>query len=242
MITISTERRPQLTSAHGAPLSKQAFRHISQAILRGDYSSGDRLDNRRLARELGMSLNPIREAILRLRDVGLVEVSPARYTKVVDFSGVESQSAIGYVGGLAGLALRTVVPALSEHDREGVTAASNHLVTSFATPGYVPAAMAFLAAVANRVPHPREATHLAETALLAHCTLRFSGFAPHGDALEELRAAAAEITPGIREVDPEAAEHAVRGFFDLLHRSVAREHDETRYPSSEALQTGKSLE
>lgn len=47
-------------------------------ILRGDLAPGERLTEDRLAEQLGVSRNPVREAIRSLEATGLVEVVPRR--------------------------------------------------------------------------------------------------------------------------------------------------------------------
>lgn len=59
-------------------LTEAVARHIRDAIVHGDYAPGSALPEIRLARELGTSRGTVREASLRLADLGLVEVVPHR--------------------------------------------------------------------------------------------------------------------------------------------------------------------
>jgi DNA-binding GntR family transcriptional regulator len=54
-------------------------------IMRGDLKPGDRLLEDRLAEQLGVSRNPVREAIRALESTGLVEVQPRRGAQVTTF-------------------------------------------------------------------------------------------------------------------------------------------------------------
>lgn len=54
-------------------LSEKAYQHIRRQVFAGQLSPGDRLVNRTLAKELGTSFIPVREAISRLASEGLVE-------------------------------------------------------------------------------------------------------------------------------------------------------------------------
>ncbi len=56
-----------------ASLRERAYLHIRQRIFSGDLTPGERLVNRALAKELGTSFIPVREAISRLASEGLVE-------------------------------------------------------------------------------------------------------------------------------------------------------------------------
>lgn len=62
-------------SAH-RPLREIVADEIRDMILRGDLAPGDRLLEDRLAQQLGVSRNPVREAIRALEATGLVDVQP----------------------------------------------------------------------------------------------------------------------------------------------------------------------
>ena len=66
--------RDDQRSGPGAPTSKadHAYESILQSILDGEYAGGERLVIERLARELGVSVVPVREAIRRLEADGYV--------------------------------------------------------------------------------------------------------------------------------------------------------------------------
>lgn len=54
-------------------LQERIYQILREAILRGDYAPGERLYEGNLARILGVSRVPVREAIRRLQQVGLIE-------------------------------------------------------------------------------------------------------------------------------------------------------------------------
>ncbi|KQQ65151.1 GntR family transcriptional regulator [Microbacterium sp. Leaf320] len=202
---------------HGSvPLPELAFEHILAAILRGDYLSGDSLNTTRFAKELDMSLNPIREAIIRLRDIGLVEVTPARYTKVADFTTGESRAAIGYAGVLAGAALRKTLSTTTEQVRSDLAALAELVGRADSAAGRNAAVVAFLTAVADLVEHPRQSMHLVESAILAQCALQFSEGASRGVTTQEYSTAARAAARAIRAGEPGVAETTVRALFEQL--------------------------
>ncbi len=55
---------------------QQAYEHIRGKVVRGEFEPGERLSNRKLAREVGASFIPVREAISQLVSEGLVEHRP----------------------------------------------------------------------------------------------------------------------------------------------------------------------
>jgi len=63
-------------------LADQAYAAIREEILRGQLRPGMALSRRRLARELGMSVVPVTEALQRLEGHGLVESRPRAGTRV----------------------------------------------------------------------------------------------------------------------------------------------------------------
>lgn len=66
----------------GAFLGDEVYTRLGEAILDGRLAPGERLRDQELAEWLGVSRTPVREALQRLERIGLVEVSPHRYTRV----------------------------------------------------------------------------------------------------------------------------------------------------------------
>lgn len=64
------------------PLREVVAEEIRSMILRGDLAAGERLREEKLADQLGVSRNPVREAIRLLEATGLVEVMHRRGTYV----------------------------------------------------------------------------------------------------------------------------------------------------------------
>lgn len=66
---------------------QEAYLKIRNWILDGTFAPGMQLRDKQLAEELGVSRTPIREALLRLEDEGLVTTKPNRSTHVstIDF-------------------------------------------------------------------------------------------------------------------------------------------------------------
>src|SRR3954451_8368382 len=67
---------------HGTVLGDEVYTAIGEAILDGRLAPGEHLRDQELARWLGVSRTPVREALQRLERTGLVEVSPNRFTRV----------------------------------------------------------------------------------------------------------------------------------------------------------------
>src|SRR6516162_4469980 len=75
----------QLTRAEGR-LAETAYRRLRDGILRGDLPPRSVLDQRRLAARLASSRTPVRQALGRLLQEGLVELGSRRQLIVRDFT------------------------------------------------------------------------------------------------------------------------------------------------------------
>jgi DNA-binding GntR family transcriptional regulator len=64
--------------------SAYATAKLREALQQGEYAPGQRLHITKLAKELGLSLTPVREALAKLASEGLVEVDPHRGARVAD--------------------------------------------------------------------------------------------------------------------------------------------------------------
>jgi DNA-binding GntR family transcriptional regulator len=69
-----------------AQATERAYRDIRAGILGGRHEPGSRLREEELARRIGVSRTPVREALRRLTADGLVEVSANRGAQVVSYS------------------------------------------------------------------------------------------------------------------------------------------------------------
>ena len=81
----------------GAPartlLRDQAYARLRDAILDGTLEPGEQLKDAELAEWLGLSRTPIREAVARLEEYGLVETKPQSFTRVAPLSARERRAA-----------------------------------------------------------------------------------------------------------------------------------------------------
>ncbi len=73
------------------PMARQVTRALRQAIVTMQLAPGEMLSEQDLARRFGVSRSPVREALIKLSEAGLVRVLPQRGTQVVKISrtGVE---------------------------------------------------------------------------------------------------------------------------------------------------------
>jgi DNA-binding GntR family transcriptional regulator len=89
---IGTSKR-RLGEEHSS-LHDQVINELRQAILSGKLKPGERLVEGRLADELGVSRNPVREAIRALASEGLIEVTARRGATVATMTEQEARETI----------------------------------------------------------------------------------------------------------------------------------------------------
>jgi DNA-binding GntR family transcriptional regulator len=93
----------------GTVLGDEVYTRVGEAILDGTLAPGQRLRDHDLADWLGVSRTPVREALQRLERVGLVEVSPHRYTRVSVPNSKAQADTLEFVAYLMGNAARMAV-------------------------------------------------------------------------------------------------------------------------------------
>ena len=102
--------------AGGEPLSELATRHLRDAILDGRLRPGTRLRQEAIARELGASRIPVREALRTLENEGLVSLTPRSGARVARLDYAEHAELYRIREELEPLALAESTPRLSDED------------------------------------------------------------------------------------------------------------------------------
>jgi len=95
---------------------------IRDAILNGRYRPGQRLVADELAKEIGVSRMPVREALHRLEATGLVTLAPHRGAVVNELSEAEIIEIYHIRAVLDGLATRLAAPHLTKPDYDRLNA------------------------------------------------------------------------------------------------------------------------
>jgi DNA-binding GntR family transcriptional regulator len=97
-------------------LAALAYDEILGAIVSGELAPGLRIRDADLAERLGVSRTPVREALRRLVDEGLVETAPDAYTRVAPLATPDAEAAFPVVAALQALGARLGVPRLTDAD------------------------------------------------------------------------------------------------------------------------------
>lgn len=122
-------------------LRDDAYRAIRDAIVDGTLAPGERLNDADLITWLGVSRTPIREALSRLEQSGLVQTKPGRSTIVSPLDIRETRAAQSVAAAMHELAVREAVPQLSAHELDAMLDANERFADALRR-GDVEAALA----------------------------------------------------------------------------------------------------
>jgi DNA-binding GntR family transcriptional regulator len=108
-----------LRSIESSSITDLTYDALKRAVLEMDVYADDqelRLDERRLAEELGVSRTPIREAVVRLEQEGLVKTVPRRGIFVVRLTRQEMMEVITAWAALESMAARLLTEQASDEE------------------------------------------------------------------------------------------------------------------------------
>ena len=101
-----------------ALLRDDVYRRVRDAIVDGTLGPGEQLRDQELAAWLGVSRTPVREALLRLQQAGLVAALPGRSTTVASLDTRAARDAQAVVAQMHRLAVHEAVGQLTADDLE----------------------------------------------------------------------------------------------------------------------------
>lgn len=123
---------PDHQSVERRSLRQIATAKIKAAILDHTLEPGEALKDDDLMAWLGISRTPIREALIELSRVGLVEVEAQRFTRVANPDPTTAVYDYQAVGALLGGIVRTTVPALNASTTGQLLAQADRVITAIA--------------------------------------------------------------------------------------------------------------
>ena len=103
-------------AVYRSSLSEQVKDHLLRAILSGQYQPDDRIVETRVAREVGTSQAPVREALRGLEALGVVEILPFKGARVRRPTDTELLEAYEVRAELECLGARLGIPRLTDAD------------------------------------------------------------------------------------------------------------------------------
>jgi len=205
---------------------------LRDMIIQGDLRAGEWLRQERLARELGVSHTPIREALKQLEVEGLVEHVPYRGVRVIEFSINDVEDIYTMRSALEGLATAAAAAHLTDDELTEIRRIHEAMV-AIAMPT-TPQALQDLREL-NRQFHRliilgSHRTHLMRTLEQIWSwfpTMLWSQFALKADASAPERVDADNrdhemIVRALEAHDPEAAERLMRMHIDQTRQALIR--------------------
>ena len=109
------------------PMREEVYDKLLNWIMEGVFRPGEKLVDKSLAENLGVSRTPVREAFRRLEDKGLVESAASRWTRVSKISRREPEMIYPIIWTLEELALTQAFPDLTAQDFAAMEAANADL-------------------------------------------------------------------------------------------------------------------
>jgi DNA-binding GntR family transcriptional regulator len=93
-----------------SPVVNSVYETILTAVHEGRLQPGERISDSALAEQLGVSRTPVREALQRLRDIGIIEASASRFTRIAIISPQQTADAMTVWLALYAAVISEVVP------------------------------------------------------------------------------------------------------------------------------------
>src|SRR5215207_11057202 len=108
----------------------RAHRILRDAIVNGELPPGAVIRDTELAERVGLSRTPVREALARLADEGLVETKPHAWTRVAPLLLRDVRDALVVVRAMHELAVRLAVPVMTDKHHEVMRAANRRFAAA----------------------------------------------------------------------------------------------------------------
>lgn len=102
-------------------LEEKVYLSLEDAILSGEYRRGDALTEMSLCKRLGVSRTPVRSALHRLSEEGLIEISPNRGAVVVGMNNEDLADIYKIRMRLEGLASAMAAKRMSDKEKSELT-------------------------------------------------------------------------------------------------------------------------
>ena len=113
-------------------MREEVYSTLLAWIMEGELRPGEKLLDKELAEKMGVSRTPVREALRRLEDKGLVESSANRWTRVADISIAEPEMIYPVIWTLEELAIGEASGSMTEADFEKMETANTLLKKALA--------------------------------------------------------------------------------------------------------------
>ena len=118
---------PQTKLLNRTFIRDDVYQSLREWIVGGDLEPGEKLKDKELAAQLGVSRTPIREALRRLEDEGLIETAANRWTRVAPVTIQDAESIYPIIQKLEELALTLAFSKMTAQHIQLMQKANNRL-------------------------------------------------------------------------------------------------------------------
>ena len=118
---------PQTKIFNRTFIRDDVYQSLREWIVGGDLEPGEKLKDKELAAQLGVSRTPIREALRRLENEGLIETAANRWTRVAPITIQDAESIYPIIQKLEELALSLAFPKMTAQHIQLMQEANNRL-------------------------------------------------------------------------------------------------------------------
>jgi DNA-binding GntR family transcriptional regulator len=208
----------------GTRLVEAVVESLTAAILSEQFRAGDKLIETKLANQLGVSRGPVRDAFLRLEQVGLVESRPYQGTFVAELTDQDVQELYAVRAPLEGMAARLLAENGDHHAIGRLQLIVDDMGRETVNSRLIELDVAFHAELVKLTGHRL----LSEVWTLIDARLRKFLLLKRGRLYHTPQAACAihgRVVEAILSGDPDRAEQAAREHILAARRSAHSEHD-----------------
>ncbi|HZU52497.1 MAG TPA: GntR family transcriptional regulator [Holophagaceae bacterium] len=208
-----------MSQAGGPTLIPGIAEAICDRILRGQLKEGEVIPQTELAKELGVSPVPLREALRRLEAEGLVTFLPYRGTIVAPITEAEIREGFAAAIALGQIMLREAVPKLKPGDFEALEALAELLdggdaaiddVLQFYTLLLQPAGMPWLLDMVRKI--------------ILRCIRFFPATQANRRALQHVKPTRLELVAAFRTGDRDAAARVFADYHQIRREGLVKAH------------------
>ena len=125
-------------------LREQVYATLRDWIIQGVLQPNEQVRDQELAQRLKVSRTPVREALRRLQDEGLIQTEAQRWTRVAPVDPEDARRLYPIIWSLEGLAVRLAGPSLTAEDIEAMGEANRRLADALSRRDAVAASSADL--------------------------------------------------------------------------------------------------
>jgi DNA-binding GntR family transcriptional regulator len=192
-----------------SPVVAMIFNSLLAGIHEGTLLPGERISDARLADKFRVSRTPVREAIQRLRDLGLIEASASRYTRVASVTPRQTAQAMVVWTALYGALVEEVTADVPGDVHEAMARDHADYLTQLAALDFPAIATATFSFFGRLMPLSTNPILTDGITRVVHLIRLGSLNLPHAIDIDALADAQKQLLRAVSDRDPKLARQAV---------------------------------